>query len=300
MSDRLTPEPASARVKAAELSFWSTAVEPEPLGGGITNTNFVVSDGGEKFVVRIGDDLPLHGVLRRQEVKTARAAFAAGLSPEIVHHEPGALVMRFIDARTLTADDVRDPDTLGRIVELVRRCHLDMASNLRGATLIFWVFQVCRNYLAIAAEGNCRVASRLDGLAAMNEVLERRLGPIQPAFCHNDLLPANFLDDGDRLWLLDWEYAGWNTPIFDLGNLASNAELPSEQKRWLLETYFGRAPDHGELIKLDVAACASLLREALWSVVQEQHSSLDFDFEAYTDDQLTRLDAAYAPLDSST
>jgi len=100
------------------------------------------------------------------------------------------------------------------------------------------------------------------------------------------------------LWLLDWEYAGWNTPIFDLGNLASNAELPSEQKRWLLETYFGRATDHDELAKLDIAACASLLREALWSVVQEQHSSLDFDFEAYTDDQLARLDAAYAALDS--
>jgi len=86
----------NAQHKAANLSFWSSPVEPEPLGGGITNTNFVVRDKGECFVVRIGNDIPLHGVMRFNEIAAARAAHAAGISPEVVYDEPGAFVMRFI------------------------------------------------------------------------------------------------------------------------------------------------------------------------------------------------------------
>lgn len=289
----------SAREFAAQLGCWVGPVQAEPLGGGITNTNFVVRDGDDTFVVRVGDDLPLHGIVRSHEVATCRAAHACGLSPEIVHHEPGALVMRYIDAATLTEHDVRQPETLGRIIQLVRRCHTDMPHHLRGATLMFWVFQMCRDYLFTADQGKCRLTARLGDLAHMNEALEQLLGPIQPAFCHNDLLPANFLDDGERLWLLDWEYAGWNTPLFDLANLASNAQMEPEQEQWLLETYLGRTPGPDDIARLQVVACASLLRESLWSIVQEQHSALDFDFETYTNEYLSRLDAAYYALDAT-
>jgi thiamine kinase-like enzyme len=259
----------------------------------------VVRDGDATFVVRIGDDLPLHSVVRSQEVATCIAAHACGLAPEIVHHEPGALVMRHIDARTLTAQDVRHPDMLARIVEVVQRCHDNMAHHLRGATLMFWPFQICRDYLRTARQGDCRLGGRLQELADINASLEHQLGPINPAFCHNDLLPANFLDDGDRLWLLDWEYAGWNSPMFDLANLASNAGMDTAQQHGLIETYLQRAAQPADITTFRVATCASLLRESLWSIVQEQHSPLDFDFVGYTDDYRGRLEVARQELEAA-
>ena len=256
--------------------------------------NFVVRDGSETFVVRIGDDLPLHGVLRSQEAATCRAAHACGLAPEIVHHEPGALVMRFVHGTPLTAEALRRPDMLERAIGVVRVCHMDMPRHLRGATVMFWVFQVCRDYLASAAEGNSRLAPQLAHFGATNAELELALGAIRPVFCHNDLLPANFLDDGDRLWLIDWEYAGWNTALFDMANLASNSELPPEQERWLLEMYFARRPTTEEWRGFQAVKCASLLRETLWSAVQELHATIDFDFATYTDQNLARFESAYA------
>ncbi len=205
--------------------------------------------------------------------------------------------MRYIDARTLTEADVRDPETLARIVGLLQRCHNDMRLHLRGATPMFWVFQVCRNYLWTASESHCRVTDKLVELKQMNEVLEHAVGPIHPSFCHNDLLPANLLDDGTDLWLLDWEYAGWNTPLFDLANLASNSQMGREQEQLLLATYLGREPQPQEYSQFRILRSASLLRETLWSVVQEQHSLLDFDFEDYSDTHLSQFEAAYCSLD---
>jgi thiamine kinase-like enzyme len=282
------------RLKAARLSCWANPVDPIPLGGGITNTNFVVTDRGEKFVVRIGDDVPLHGILRFHELAASRAAHACGVSPEIVHHEPGALVMRFIDGRVLTAEDLRSAAYLERALETIRTYHAELARHLRGPTLMFWVFHVCRDYLETARAGVSRVASALPRLAQMNAELERALGPITPVFAHNDLLAANFIDDGRKIWLLDWEYAGWNTPLFDLANLATNNQLPPALEEWLLTTYFDQPADRGLLYRYHAARCGSLLRETLWSVVQEQHSTIAFDYGGYTDDLLARLEHAYA------
>ncbi len=285
--------------RAARLTCWSGPVEPEPLAGGITNTNFVVRDRGETFVVRIGDDIPVHGVMRFNEVAAARAAHAAGLSPEIVHHEPGAIVMRFVEGRTLSEDDVRAPAMLERILPLVRACHYEIPKRLRGPALMFWVFHVNRDYVATAREGGSRMAGALPRYLAINEELERALGEITVVFGHNDLLAANFIDDGDRLWLLDWDYAGYNTGLFDLANLASNNRLSAEQEDWLLEAYFRRPVTDGLRRRLSAMKCASLLRETLWSIVSEIHSSLDFDYASYTEENRSRFEAAYEAFQNS-
>ncbi len=292
-------DPANTRDFVKGLRCWNDPVDPKPLGGGTTNTNFTVEHGGRTFVVRVGDDMPLHGIIRSHEAATCRAAHACGVSPEIIHHEPGALVMTFIQAKTLSKADVAQPKMLERIAKLLRQCHTDMPGKLTGASLMFWVFQVNRQYLVTIAQGTCRMAARLAELAEINQDLERQLGPIQPTFCHNDLLPANILDDGEKLWLLDWEYAGWNTPLFDLANLASNADLDTTQTYVLIESYLQRSPSGREQSSVRVLACASLLRELLWSLVQEQHSSLDFDFETYSDGQLSSFRNAYQQLGAS-
>ncbi len=287
---------AEAMARAARLQCWSGRVDPEPVSGGGTNANFVVRDRGERFFVRIGDDIPMHGVWRWNELAASRAAHAAGISPRVVHAEPGAMVLSFIDGTTLCADDLRRPATLARIVPLVQRCHRELPKYHHGPTLLFWVFAVVRRYVATLRAGCSRHAPALSRLEAIATELERAVGPVHIAFGHNDLLAANFLDDGTRLWLVDWDYAGFNSPLFDLGGLASNSKLPPDLERWLLESYF-EEPVLPELWRQYAAMkCASLLRETLWSMVSEMHSALEFDYAAYTDENLRRFERAYAAL----
>ena len=279
---------------AAGLSIWTGAVDPQPLGGGITNVNFVVEDGGETYVVRVGNDILVHQVLRFNELAASRAAFAAGISPEVVHAEPGALVLRFVEGRTLAAEDVREPATLERILPLVRDCHREIPKHLRGPALIFWVFHVLRDYAATLKEGGSAHLDKLPALLAAAEGLEAAVGPIDLVYGHNDLLAANFIDDGTRVWLIDWDYAGFNSPLFDLGGLASNNGLSPQQEDWLLEAYFEAPVTDVLRRRYGAMKCASLLRETLWSMVSEIHSKLDFDYAGYTAENLAGFHAALA------
>jgi thiamine kinase-like enzyme len=283
----------NARDKAANLDFWSSPVEPEPLGGGITNTNFIVSDRGERFVVRIGDDIPIHGVMRFNEIAAARAAHAAGISPEIVYQADGVFVMRFIQGTTLAEPEVREQHNLKRIIKLIQTCHTEIPKHFQGPALVFWPFHVCRNYILTARTGNSRMMDDLPRFIDINAELENTVGEIKLVFGHNDLLAANFIDDGKRLWLLDWDYAGYNSALFDLANLSSNNELSPEQEDWMLETYFQQPVTDALRRRLAAMKCASLLRETLWSIASEIHSTLDFDYVDYTTKNLTRFDNAY-------
>jgi len=283
--------------RAAGLACWSGRVAPEPLTGGITNKNYLVRDRRERFVVRIGDDIPVHQVMRFNELAASRAAAAVGLSPQVVHSEPGALVFRFIEGKTLAAEDVRPRQMLARILPLIRRCHREMPQHLRGPALIFWVFHILRDYAATLHEGKSRWIPELPRLLGAAAKLEAAIGAIDVVYGHNDLLPANFIDDGTRLWLIDWDYAGFNSPLFDLGNLCSNNEVAPEDEDWLLEAYFERPLDDGLRRRYQTMKCASLLREAMWGMVSEIHSTLDFDYRAYASDYLARFERAHAQLE---
>lgn len=288
-----TAPPIDPQKRVAMLACWRSKVEPRPLGGGITNTNFTVTDAGQSYVVRIGDDIPLHQISRSNELAASKAAFAAGISPEVVHCEPGALVLRFIEGRTFTPEDVRNPRNHAALIDLVRRCHHEMPRHFRGPAAIFWVFQVVRDYAHTLREGASRHLPLLPRLLAESEALERGVGPVDIVFGHNDLLAANFLDDGKRLWLVDWDYAGFNSPLFDLGGLASNSELDERARDALAEAYFDRPLTDDLRQRLAAMTAASLLRETLWSMVSEIHSKLDFDYAGYTAENLRRYETAY-------
>lgn len=287
------------RSKVSALKLWRGAVDPRPLDGGITNKNFLVEDAGRRYVVRVGDDIPIHQVMRFNELAASRAAAEAGISPAIVHHEPGVLVLDYVDGRTLSAEDLRRPEVLERALPLVARVHRELPRHLRGPVLAFWVFHVIRDYGWTLKEGDSAHAPLLPALLALGDKLERAVGPVEVVFGHNDLLPANFLDDGERLWLIDWDYAGFNSPLFDLGGLASNNQLAPDQEEWLLETYFGWPADDALRRRYRAMKCASLLRETLWSMVSEIHSDIDFDYAAYTADNLARFHAAVSDFQQS-
>ena len=284
--------------RVASLAIWQGRVDPEPLAGGITNKNFKVDDRGRRYVVRVGDDILVHGIVRATELAASRAAHLAGISPRVVHAEPGILVLDFIEGRTFTPEDIRDPANLERLVDMVRRCHRDIPQYLRGPAAMFWVFHVVRDYAHTLHEGGSRHTPLLPDQLARAKRLESAVGPIDVVFSHNDLLAANFIDDGNRLWLVDWDYAGFNSPLFDLGGLASNSELSREQAEEALSLYFVKPVDDALRRRAAAMTAASLLRETMWSMVSETYSTVDFDYGAYTAENLRRFEAAYCAFEA--
>jgi len=273
------------------LPIWSGPVEPRPLKGGLSNRSYTVEDGGRKYVVRFGQDYPFHHVYRKREIMTARAAHASGFAPEVVYTGPGVMVSRFVEAKTYLPSDVAG--NIDRVADIVRRFHSEMPRQVSGAGFAFLVFHVIRDYARTLREGESRMVARLPEFMSLAAALEKTQPALPIVFGHNDFLPANILDDGERLWLIDFEYAGFNTALFDLAGLASNAGFSEEQSVELLARYFGEKPGP-DLVQAHAAMqCASLLREAMWSMVSELHlDAPGADYEAYTAENLERLEAA--------
>jgi len=292
----MTPDEAIAAARA--LPCWTAPCAAIPLEGGITNHNIKLTDEGRDYVVRLGEDIPEHGILRWHELSLSRAAADAGLSPRVHHHQRGALVIDYIDSAALTEADLHDEATLMQATDLIAKLHRDLPRHARGPTLAFWVFHILRSYAHGLRQTGSRHIPRLPELLDEADLLERAVGPVQMVLGHNDLLPANILRGAGRLWLIDWEYGGWNSPLFDLGGLASNCALPPDAEEAMLARYYGAAP--GAALRRSYAAmkCASLLRETMWSMVSEQSSAIDFDYAAYTDRNLGRYRDALAALKS--
>ncbi len=265
--------------KIKSLSCWSGSVTCEPLSGGITNKNYRVQDGEKSFVVRLCDDLHFLGIDRRNERICQEAACEASVSPAVVHFEDGILISRYIDARTLTDDDVQDPAMLIRLSTVLHRLH-DAREHLAGEMLYFCPFQTVRTYTATSKRVGAKLPDDIHVLLEDANSLSRQMSPFRPVLCHNDLLAANVLDDGEKIWLVDWEYAGIGNPIFDLASVSSNCGLSDELENVLLEAYCGSVEEQ-TLRELQILKTVSLLREALWAVIQTMMSKLKFDYHDY-------------------
>ena len=280
--------------RVESLNFWEHTIHCEPLEGGITNRNFLVEHGNEKFFVRLGEDIPEHGVYRFNELAASRAAYKCGISPEVVYAETGAMVLRFINGKTLEPENLRNISTLKKVVPLLKICHQQMPLYLPGSSLIFWVFQVIRGYVNTLKENKCRMIQKLSLFLEINNELEKTVGTIDLFYGHNDLLSGNFIADNNRLWLVDWDYAGFNSPLFDLANLASNNEYAEGLERELLEMYFENEVSDDLWKRYFAMKCASLLRESMWSMVSEIYSTLDIDYVQYTAENLERFENTFA------
>jgi thiamine kinase-like enzyme len=259
----------------AERVWPGEQVSIEPLGGGITNRNFKVGAGGQEFVLRIGGtDTELLGIDRAAEHAASRIAAELGLGPEVVAFvEPeGYLVTRFVDGEVGKVD-------VERVGAALRRLHDGPALPGR-----FDSFRVVETYRDTAREHGVAVPSAYEAAKELADRIEHRRSGASLRPCHNDLLNANFIDDGVRLWLVDWEYAGMGDPFFDLGNFAVNHELAEEGENALLAAY---GSDDGDALVL--MRFMSDFREAMWGIVQLAISELDFDFGAYAEEHFERL-----------
>ncbi len=288
--DNLSPDSSVAQ-RIAALPLWQGEIKIALLKGGISNESYVVEDARRRYVVRFGKDYPFHHVFRNREAMTAEAAHRAGFAPELFHAGDGVMVTAFLGAKTYDAADLRA--NIPRIAQLIRQFHLEMPEHIQGPGFMFWVFHVIRDYARTLQAGKSRMAPHLANYLAVAAEMEAAQKPLPIIFSHNDLLPANILDDGSRLWLIDFEYAGFSTAMFDLAGLASNAGFNQQESEALLEAYF-QAPADAALKRAHAAMqCASLLREAMWSMVSELYlSAPGVDYVAYTTDNLQRLEQA--------
>ena len=275
----------------SSLSCFQNPTDIIPINGGITNVNVCVTNNNKKYVVRIGQDIPEHGVMRWNELALSKAAQSLGVSPAVVHYEPGILVLEFIDSQTFEEADVRKSKNLMRITSLVAKTHREIGQYLNTPILTFWPFQVNQSYMSRLESDGSPHMSKLADLKRQLELLQDAIGQVDLVIGHNDLLAANILDDGDQLWLIDWEYGGFNTPLFDLAGLAGNNGLSILQEQQMLEQYFDRS---WEIYWRPYQAmkCISLMRETLWSMVSEIYSEIEFDYGAYTSKNLSRLNSA--------
>jgi thiamine kinase-like enzyme len=264
-------------------------VELEELGGGITNRNYKATVDGESFVVRVGGkDTHLLGIDREVEHAASLAAAEAGVGPEVVTFvEPeGWLVTRFVDGRPVPPEEMREPAWIDRAAAAIRAFH--ERPRIPGR---FDSFRVVEGYREIAERHGVRIPDTYGWAKERADEIERMRGPVPECPCHNDLLNANFIAHGRGLRIVDWEYAGMGDRFFDLANFSVNHELAQSENEALLRAYLGEARD-ADLARLRLMRFMSDFREAMWGVVQQGISELDFDFAGYAEQHFERLEQA--------
>ena len=258
------------------------------LGGGITNRNFKVEVDGEVFVLRMGGaKTSLLGIDRSVEYAAGQRAFEVGVGPEVTAFVPeeGWLVARFIDGRPIPLEAMRHPDMLARAASALVRFHGSAAIPGR-----FEAWEVVDSYRLEALAHGVVVPAEFAGARAFAERIRAARGPQELVPCHNDLLNANFLDDGE-IRIVDWEYAGMGDRFFDLANFSVNHEFSVDEDRRLLAAYFGEARE-SDLAALRMMRFMSDFREAMWGVLQSGISDLDFDFKDYAARHFARMQAS--------
>jgi thiamine kinase-like enzyme len=273
---------------AGELTFI-------PLSGGITNRNFLVTGaaGGGKYVIRLaGNDTHLLGISREVEHAATVAAAGVGVGPEVVAfvRPEGYLVTRFIEGSAIPEAEMRTESRLRAVGDTLRRIHDGPA--IPG---LFVPFRIVEAYRALALSRGVKIPPEYDLAASIARRIELACltAPIELRPCHNDLLNANFIDDGTRIRIVDWEYAGMGDPYFDLGNFSINHELDGDADAVLLGAYLGLregvAPPRSLAARLTLMRVVSDFREAMWGVLQQGISTLDVDFVAYAAEHFDRL-----------
>jgi thiamine kinase-like enzyme len=280
----ITIEEAIARVP-----LWQDVsdIRISPLEGGITNLNYRVDVGGECFHVRLpGRNTELLGIDREHEHAAQLIASQSGIAPEVIDfiRPEGYLITRFIEGRPIPPEELRQPENLQRLAEILRRIH-----SMPKIPGVFNAFQVVRDYTEIAQRYNVSFPKNFDRLIQRMYDAEIALNnqPISPQPCHNDLLNGNFLLT-DWLYILDWEYAGMGDPFFDLANFSNNHELVVEEDYFLLGCYFEEITPQN-IAHMNIMKVMSDFREAMWGQVQAGISDLDFDFREYADKHFERL-----------
>jgi thiamine kinase-like enzyme len=269
----------------------SSSMDILELKGGITNKNYKITTSEDCYVLRLGgNETRFLGIDRKNEYECSALAWQVGVAPgPVAFLEPeGYILAQFISGKPMSAEQIGTEENIKRVVDSMKAYHaLDFFPGS------FSPFRVAEEYTKTARQFKVALPSNIDWILERSNEIERAMyrQPLQPRPCHNDLLNGNFIDDGKRIRILDWEYAGMGDIFFDLGNFAVQHDFNDEQDEILLRAYFDTPTDsqraHQKLMKI-----MSDLREAMWSLVQMGVSQLDFDYEGYGKKYFERFEAS--------
>ncbi len=283
--------PSIEQVIAAIPDWAGRAVEAAPIPSGLTNRNWRVTVDGVPHFVRIpGASTELLAVDRANERHNTRAAATAGVGPPVVHELPDwdVFVLAWVEARTLSVEALAEPGMPTRVAETLRRLHA--GPRFRDD---FDMFRLAERYLRVVDERAIAVPAgyleHLDRLPAIEAALA--VHPLPSVPCHNDLLAENYLDDGGRLWIVDYEYSGNNDPTFELGNTCQEQGWDEGRIRELCAAYFGAATD-ALLARMHLQMIMSDVGWTLWAAIQANISTIDFDFSGWAEERWARAQAA--------
>jgi len=267
------------------------SIEIKELVGGITNKNYKITVDGESFVLRMGgNETKYLGIDRKVEYECSLLASKIGIASEpTAFLEPeGYIVARFISGKGIPAEEIGTEENIKRVLESMKAYHA--LEHFPGS---FSPFRVAEEYAKTALSFNVKLPEKMDWYLEKSREIEKAMyarEPLQLRPCHNDLLNGNFIDDGTRIRILDWEYAGMGDIFFDLGNFAVQHEFNDVQDEILLRVYFGD-PTYSHQAHLKLMKIMSDLREAMWAQVQIGVSQLDFDYAGYGQKYFDRFEA---------
>ncbi|HEX5936639.1 MAG TPA: choline/ethanolamine kinase family protein [Actinomycetota bacterium] len=267
-------------------------VTARELSGGLTNTNYLVDVGGDRYVLRIpGASTELLAVDRANERHNAAAAATTGVSPRIVEvlEDVDVMVIEFVDGVTMSAQSLRAPAQARRIAASLRRLHAGprFRQDFDMVRLTEFYLDVCARHDVPVPDG---FGTHREDVARIERALSAR--PLATVPCHNDLLAENYIDDGSQLWIVDFEYSGNNDPTFELGDTAQECAFDADQRATLCEAYFGEAT-LTLLARMELQAVMADVGWTLWAAIQAKISSIDFDFWGWAEERWRRATTSF-------
>lgn len=280
----------------AKIEDWKDRkISITPLSGGLTNANYKVEVNGTPYFVRVpGESTDLLAIDRRNEVYNTKAASEAGVAPKVLYHIPehNAMVLEFLNGKTMSKDALNQPGMPTRMAQAIKRLHTGPRFLLD-----FNMFRLTEYYLSLCRDRDITIP---DGYPERMETVRRieqamNVKPLPTVPCNNDLLAENYMDDGNQLWLIDYEYSGNNDPTFELGNTCQEMNFNDEQIAEVCAAYFGKATP-AMIARMKLNMIMSDVGWGLWAAIQAKISAIDFDFWGWA---IERWNRAVEKMDSS-
>ncbi|HQV93945.1 MAG TPA: choline/ethanolamine kinase family protein [Anaerolineales bacterium] len=262
----------------AKISDWNGKnISITPLSGGLTNSNFKVEVDGAPYFVRVpGASTELLAIDRANEYHNTKAASEAGVAPKIIHHLPeyNVMVIEFLNGQTMSKDSLNQPGMPSRMSRAIKRLHA-APRFLRD----FNMFRLTEYYLSLCRDRAIKIPDGYRERMLIVSVIEEAMNvkPLATVPCNNDLLAENYIDDGNQLWLIDYEYSGNNDPTFELGNTCQEMQFSNSQIEEVCAAYFGNVSP-AMIARMKLNMIMSDVGWGLWAAIQANISTIDFDF----------------------
>ena len=282
------------KTKLQTLDIFEGNIDLKYFEGFMSNNSYLArDDGNNKYVVKIGGNREHYGVVMLHEVEASKAGYRAGISPKVIYTDDSILIFQYIDSNELTIEGIREKETLKRIVALIKIVQKEVVNYLESPNLSIGLFQTIKNKITILKERNSPYTDKFKYFVKDCEIFERKYESHEIVFAHNDFYFKNILDDGKKLWLIDWEFSGFNHCLLDLANLSRQNELSEEDDDFILEEYLGNTVTDLSKYKFQELKLASLLKGVLWGMISQIFSKKVFDYVSYTNKMLKRYEKQF-------